>query len=486
MRMSPLQQSKHVIMVAHDFPPEGNAGAYRPLRFARHLFNHGWTPTVISALPSQYERYDPALLQSVPEEVEVIRLQYSDWWQVLQAWRSRRNVVTERRGDEKLSSPTRSSRGGIRSRFRSLVRTMEACWYHPDPAAPWQEAAVRATIEACGRKGASVIWSTAGPVTAFYVASLASRKTKIPFVLDFRDAWTITYNEFEARRPLWALRRDRRKMFQLLKDAQAVVFRYASEAECFWQAYAGALGASRIHIIPNGFEAPIENARQPPGDKCTILYAGTLADYRYDTLLDALNMLKDASPSQAKKLRLLFIGEGVEAIAHKAKKLNLDDVIETSGRKSHAEISSMERHADALLILGRPAMMKGHELFAGAKLFGYMKTGRPIVGILPEDETRNILHGLGVSTVADVNSTREITTILCSVLDHWSGGTLASLVPNPKACEAYSSEQQTAALVRALEGIPPEKPFIPGAQLVPPSLRDEIDGFKRFELASRL
>ncbi len=482
--MSPLQQLNHVIMVAHDFPPEGNAGAYRPLRFARYLMSYSWTPTVVSAIPNQYERYDPALLKSVPIEVEVIRLRYSDWWQAVQAWRSRRNAVTESRGEEKLPTPIPVSHGGIRSRLRSLVRTMEAWWYHPDPASPWQEAAVRATIEACTRKKASVIWATAGPVTAFYVASLASKRTDIPYVLDFRDAWTITYNEFESRRPLWAIRRDRRKMFQLLAGAQAVVFRYHSEAECFWQAYAGALDGSRIHIIPNGYESPIEVSTPPRGNRCTILYAGTLSDYRYDTLLEALRVLKDRSPSGADSLRFLFVGEGIDAIAKEAEKFHLTDVIETAGRKSHAEIRFLERQAHALLVLGRPSTMKGYELFAGAKLFGYLKAGRPIIGILPEDETGNILRRLGVSTIADVDSVPQIEAVLRSVLESWSKDSLSALVPDPKACEAYSSDHQTAALVRALQGLPPEIAFIPGAQPVPPSLRDEIDGFRRFELAN--
>ena len=63
-------------------------------------------------------------------------------------------------------------------------------------------------------------------------------------------------------------------------------------------------------------------------------------------------------------------------------------------------------------------------------------------------------------------------------LSKWSAGTLSSLVPDRKACEAYSSEHQTATLVRALEGVPPEEPFIPGAQAIPPSLREGIEDKK--------
>jgi glycosyltransferase involved in cell wall biosynthesis len=478
MKRASLQESKNIIMVAHDFPPEGNAGSYRPLRFVRHLIKHNWTPTVVSAIPRQYERLDPALLASIPRKVEVIRIEYSDMWQSFQAWRSKGTPDTHDRDNQKVESAAADLRGSLRSWLRDYVRTIEAWWYHPDMASPWLKAAVEATIEAGMRKRASVIWATAGPVTSFYVAWFASRRTNIPYVLDFRDAWTITHNDFEARRPAWAIRRDREKMFELLKGAQAVVFRYDSEAECFWHAYRGALDVRRIHIIPNGYESPIDNAVPPAGDKCTILYAGTMSDYRYDTLLEALKVLKRTNPDKAKCLRLSFIGEGMDALAIEAGKLNLADVIETAGRKSHAEIRSLEQEAHALLILGRPATMKGYELFAGAKLFGYLKAGRPIVGVLPEDETRNILQRLGVSTLADVNSVQDIMAVLCSVIDNWSMGRLSSILPDRKACEAYSSEQQTKALVRALEAVPSEKPFIPGAQRIPASLRANIEDLR--------
>jgi hypothetical protein len=40
--------------------------------------------------------------------------------------------------------------------------------------------------------------------------------------------------------------------------------------------------------------------------------------------------------------------------------------------------------------------------------------------------------------------------------------------------EAYSALRQTAALVRALEGIPAAAPFVPGGVEIPPSLRKDI------------
>jgi glycosyltransferase involved in cell wall biosynthesis len=337
-------------------------------------------------------------------------------------------------------------------------------------AAPWLKTAVEAATEVCKRDGISVIWATAGPVTSFYVAKLASEKTAIPYVLDFRDAWTITHNDFEARRPFWAIRHDRRKMFSLLHDAQAVIFRYECEAECFWRAYRGAVDSSRVYIIPNGYEPPIEKFEAPAKAKCTILYAGTLPDYRYDTLLKSLCVLKERDPSRAGQLHVLFVGEGMGTLADEATALGLTDIVNTSGPKSYAEIAHLQRDAHALLVLGRSPTMNGYELFAGAKLFGYLKAGRPIIGVLPADETRKVLQRVGASTIADVDSVSDITRVLKLVIDKWSAGMLESLVPDPRACEAYSSGRQTKTLVHALEGFPPEKPFVPGAQAVPMSL----------------
>jgi glycosyltransferase involved in cell wall biosynthesis len=342
---------------------------------------------------------------------------------------------------------------------------MAMCWIRP---------AVKATVQMAARKRPYVIWATAGPVSSFVVAQRASQRTGVPYVLDFRDAWTITYNEFEARRPAWATRLARRNLYRLLAGAQAVTFRYHTEAECYWRAYRGALEASRIHIIPNGYEGTIDEFVVPKGEKCTVLYAGTLSSYRYDTLLQALHGLKQSDAARARRLRLLVVGEGAEALADEATELGLSDIVESAGPTSQAAIARLQQEAHALLVLGRPPTMKGYELFAGAKLFGYLQAGRPIVGVLPPDETKKILHRVGVSTVADADSLSEIVAVFRQLLDAWAGGTLSALVPDRAACQAYSAERQTAALVCALEGKPAAEPFVPHAVEVPPSLWGDI------------
>lgn len=464
-----------VVMLAFGFPPEGNAGAYRPLRFVRRLKSFGWNATVVTARPGQYERFDPTLLEKVPGETEVIRVESQDLWQRFQSWRARGEAGRVQPDQTISQTPEpKKPQQTVRQRVRGLARQVEAWWYHPDMASPWISPAVDAVGQVCRRERVSVIWATAGPVSAFYAAQLASRKYNIPYVLDFRDSWTITHNDFEARRPAWAIQRDRSRMFDLLQKAQAVIFRYEREAECYWQAYRGALEASKIYIIPNGYEPPLESGAASTGERCTLLYGGVVSDYRYDTFLAALAVLKSAEPSRAQQLRVLFVGEGMDIVAKEAATRGVSEMVLIAGVKRSDELAALQREADALLIFGRPATKPGYELFAGAKLFGYLKTGKPIIGVLPEDETKKVLQQVESRMIADVESIPEICRVLEVLLEHWNNGTVASLMPDRKACEAYASDRQTAILVRALEAVPAEHPFIPGLQTVPPSLRETL------------
>jgi len=466
---------RSVVMIAHAFPPEGNAGAYRPFRFARHLPQLGWNPSIVTVETSRYERYDPALLAQLPPGLEVVRARGSDWWQSLQAARAgrlQRRLATASAGESERLRQALESPG--RSLARRAARRAEAWFYHPDLAMPWIGPAVAATVDVVARQRSAAIWATAGPLSSLIVAGRASRATGVPYVLDFRDAWTLTFNEFEADRPAWAMRADRKALYRLMAGAQAVTFRYTTEAECYWRAYARALEPARIHIIPNGFDGPVDRSPMADGDTCRVLYAGTLSSYRYDTLLEALRQLKSGDAMRARRLAVHVVGEGSEALAAEAARLGLSDLVRCEPPTTHEAIERLQREAHALLVLGRPQSFKGHELFAGAKLFGYLKAGRPIIGVLPFDESRKILRRVGVSTIADSESVPQIAAVFRRVLDAWTDGTLRSLVPDADACSAYSALHQTTLLAAALEGRPAAQPFVPGMEDVPASLGRDI------------
>jgi glycosyltransferase involved in cell wall biosynthesis len=261
---------------------------------------------------------------------------------------------------------------------------------------------------------------------------------------------------------------------RLFERSRAIILRYQTEAECYWRMYKPALDVAKVHIIPNGFDGEIDEFVEPGGNRFTILYTGTMSSYRYDTLLQALDAFKKFDRDRAKRLRLLFVGDGMQTLANDAGRLGLSDIITIVGPTPHAEIIRLQKEAHALLMLERTPTIKGYELLAGAKLFGYLRAGRPIIGVLPSGEAKKILQRIGVPTIADVDTPTEIISVLRQLLETWEAGKLALFVPDRGACEAYSAQRQTAALTRALEGAQPSEPFVPGRVEIPPSLRSAI------------
>ena len=444
---------KSALMIAYFFPPEGCAGVYRPLRFIRELSRIGWCTSVLAGKPYRYERYDPELESMIPRETEVIRVRGTDMWQAFQARRAREFERTISDAPATEAEKIRAAHyKPFRSRLREAVRTAEACWYIPDMQKDWIRPATKAAVKLCARKRPDVIWATAGPVSSWVVAGKVSKRTDIPYVLDLRDPWGLDYYDSEVRRPAWAKDRFQRIMHRAFKGAKAVVFLFDTVAERYRSLFPDALEDSKIHIIPNGYDGPIGDFEVAEGNRCKILYAGTLSTYRYDTLLEALRLFKTTDHRNAERLKVIFVGEGMVPIANEAAGLGLSDMIETRPPVSFAESCRVQQEAHALLILGRGPERKGQELVAGAKLFGYLKARRPIFGVLPHDETRRILCSMGVSTIADADSPSEIAAILRLLVDAWAQGRLAGLLPDRPGCDALSTERQTEALIRAFSG----------------------------------
>lgn len=446
--------SKSIIMIAYYFPPEGNAAVYRPLRFLRELVKRGWSATVICCQPYHYERHDPQLLSQVPPATPIIRVKGRDPWRAFQAWREVR--LKNRLAHSSVEEARQVVAGHCRpwrSRLRELVRTAETCVYRPDLAMPWIRPTTRQTIAACRKERSDVMWATIGPLSSGVVAYQASVATGIPYVLDFRDPWGLGYYPEECLRPAWAKRIDDQIISRMFQRASAAIFLFKSVAESYLQAFPGALDEAKVHIIPNGFEGGVESFSHAHGERCIVLYTGMLNSYRYDTLLKGLVKLKQKNPTGAGQLQLRFVGEGLRELFNRVAQLGLNDVVEVLPPVPSGEVGRLQREAHALLILGRNAGRSGHQLVAGAKLFGYLQAGRPIIGVVPHDETRRILKEVGNCVIADADAPEEVTAGFEKVLTAWSSKTLETLVPSKVACEAYSSNRQIRKLVEILDAV---------------------------------
>ena len=71
----------HLVYIAFFFPPSRASGVHRALATAREFIDSGWKVTVVTTTEDFFHReigtVDRSLLESVPKEIEVIRIPFS-------------------------------------------------------------------------------------------------------------------------------------------------------------------------------------------------------------------------------------------------------------------------------------------------------------------------------------------------------------------------------------------------------------------------
>jgi hypothetical protein len=165
------------------FPPLSRVGALRPLKFARHLPDHGWSPVVLCDLWDG-AACDPTLLDAVPDSTIVLR-RYSS-----------RAEAADAKG---MSEPP--ARGEAKPKRKPLFTT--PAWVHAKDWLPMGDAvfhvrhALKAARHALQRYPCEAILVNADPVAALLVGKILAKETGLPFVADLRDPW----GPCELRRP---------------------------------------------------------------------------------------------------------------------------------------------------------------------------------------------------------------------------------------------------------------------------------------------
>lgn len=470
---------KNVLMIAYFWPPDNAAGTHRSLRFARHLREFNWEPIVLTAKPIWYTRYDPNLVTRVPEGIKIIRAPHSDLWLSFQNLRGKK--ITKINSSLSFSAQTFTKNLQNKSfNWRSYVRRfklwVETRVYHPDYYMGWIHSAIStAKKNFPSGKGIDVIWATGGPWSDFEVGYQLAQCWNLPLVIDFRDGWTITYNDFEERRPPWARRKDRHRLTRYFQRSSAIVFLTETYAECYSILYGRFLDNKKIYIIPNGFEPePIEST-PPKGVVFSILYTGLLSSRKFDTLFRALAKL--IFKGEVKNIEILFVGEENEEALSLVSQLNLSRYVHFYPAQPYEKIQDMLKKAHTLLILGEMPM-RGMELFVASKIFNYLSMGRPVMGVLPDTESRKVLLSLGSGLVADVDSIDEIENLIRKLYLAWETETLDNYLIFSEELKNYSEPNLTSALVTALEFRKPYNPFQSGKAAISTKLLDYLNKTK--------
>ncbi len=434
---TPLTKRLHWLCIAYAFPPINRSGTHRTLGFVNHLDRLGWDATVLTVEPGS-EPVDEALSSRVPAGTTVIRTPWVDLIDVAKSMTrlGRRSRATVTQGHPK-STPCHTStlraapvsacraadfspRGFTCARAYPAKETPEhnsefcsngrsprdyvsRLLMTPDSRVGWIPQAVRAGLRAVRRRRPDVIYSTSPYMSAHLIALMLARRTRIPWVADFRDPWrgnpfrNLGYSSLE-----WL---DARMEAAVLRRAAHIVCNTPTMMEHLRRRMPAPAG--KCSTILNAYDAELLEGIQPKrptsADAIVLTHCGQFYGRRSPNVwFKALRRLTERPGGLAKPVLFVQIGPDTydgKSLAKLAADEGVVDRVRILGPTSHAEALSYMAGSDALALAGSSG--PASELQVPNKLFEYLAVRRPIIATLTRQSP-------GVSILKDARAPHSV------------------------------------------------------------------------------
>lgn len=432
---------RRVLLIAYYFPPAGGPAVQRILRFAQHLPACGWAPVVLTVREGAYPNRDLSLLEAVPPSIEVHR---TPSWDPLALYA---RLTCSGDGDGNgVPAGSLGNEDGT-SWLERLARWVRANLFVPDARIGWWPFAVYTGRRLLSAQRFDAILTSGPPHSVHLIGRSLHRATGVPWVADFRDPWTDVSYYDELPHTAWARRLDASLERVVLREASAVTTVSPSWKVLLQSKAPG----GRYAVVENGFEATaLVEVDEALDEGFVLAHVGKLYASRNPTALwDALAELR--AEGDVPKLRLRLIGTVDPAVRRSMADRNLEPIVEYVPFVAHEEaLRLMARSALLLLVIERFAHADG---MITTKLYEYMATERPVLGIgPPEGDADRVLRQAGAGRVLGWDDARAIRNFMAAHYADWVAGTPRSGA-HRAAIQTYSRASQTHRMAVLLDEV---------------------------------
>ena len=351
----------HMLLIAFYYPPSRASGVFRPLAMANYFVANGWRVTVITTGREFFDlidSVDPSLEREIDPRVEVVRVPFEGRpWQ-----RDLRNFSAFRGNFPILSD--------------RLARWRETAVF-PDRYAPWIPGVVKAGLERHGVEPVDILVATGNPFAAFGAAAAIGRLARRPYVLDYRDAWTLNQFTEEPSFPDDSpqVRWERR----LIAGAERIAF--VNEPQREWHARRNPESRDRMLVVENGYDERMFPAAVAPARSdgpAVFGYVGTVTEQLpLAEFVAGWRRARKRRPGITCRIHG-HLGFFPNQRGRILDQLSVDDGVGISyeGAVAKADLPGVYADLDALLMI-----IPSSRYVTAGKVYEYMATGLPLVTV---------------------------------------------------------------------------------------------------------
>lgn len=388
----------HLLLTAWAFPPARTSGVYRAAGIAEAFVRAGWHVTVLCGPAALFRASgvaDDTLLETVDPRIDVVEvpLEHHELSADVSAWSWMR---------------ARHPEMWAKRRLRRDHREFPEPWY-----GSWAPALRRAAEAVHAARPVDLALGTAAPYVDFVPGEHLHAAHGVPYILDYRDAWT--FLTFTGEPPPSLTDAVRARERTLTRNALQIWF--VNDPIRRWHADQYPESSARMRTVRNGYDIPAAGRgaeafavarRDRSSGPLTFGYIGTInyGAFPFDAVIEGWSSAHGRLPEGSRLVLRGHLGRTGEASPELRATLAGAEPLGVfyEGPVSRNALPDAYKQFDALLL----ALPSGPGVTSG-KVYEYAATGLPIVSVhTPDTPVSEVLgdtdhwHAPGSLSAADV------------------------------------------------------------------------------------
>lgn len=336
---------------------------------------------------------------------------------------------------------------GVSGNARRFAKLASKIAMIPEPFAPWIPFALAKGRELLSATPHDAVLATYGPPANLLVGAALARAHRLPLVLDFRDLWSdLPFAKFPSAVHHAIVRRIERSVVRQARGVTSV-----SDAMSEHLRAQFSLSAERVATVVNGFEestlALVSDGRRDPGRPFRICYSGAAYEgYDLSPFLQAVKQLADDGAITPRSFRFLTLGSFAHDVAERH---GVGSFHDSEPFIPRAQMFARFAEVDAFLLVEMGAY--GAKMGYPVKMFDYLLTGKPILGLVVEGgNAQALLRAIGPQHHPVPNDVTMIAATLRTLLSVRNSPPTSVHVDRPPLA-GFSRRRNVATLAAMLD-----------------------------------
>ncbi len=437
-----MKQNK-LLIITYYFPPAGGPGVQRWLKFVKYLPDFGIQPIVYIPENPTYPIIDENLVQEISEKSIILKHKIFEPYQIASYFSKNKT--------QKISSgiiPNQKKQTFL----ESFLLWIRGNLFIPDARIFWVKPSVKYLEKYISENQIDTI-ITSGPPHSMHLIGLGlKQKLNLSWIADFRDPWTTIGYHKALKLSDYATKKHKNLEHQVLNSADKIIVTSKTTKEEFQ-----AISNKPIEVITNGFDDETSFAKAENivlDSKFSLAHIGSfLSDRNPEILWKSLRELVLEIPNFEKNLEIKLIGKVSQEVLDAILSYKLNNFVNNLGYVSHQEAIENQQKSQVLLLIEIDS--EDTKSIIPGKLFEYMVSERPIIGIGPKNsDFQEILVNTNSGLFFEYSEKENLKK---TILEYYNLYLNKNLKSNAINLDQYSRKNLTAKLVETIYKTTPNR-----------------------------